>query len=498
MFRRCLTAGNFCKYGIKHTFMCRIWSNLSILVLSISISTFGQGNKISIEAQEFDYQLLRGALEEAHPGLYRYTSREKMDSLFDACEEGLHTPVTRREFYISLLPLVDHIQCGHTKLMTPDRSGYPYYFNTDRLFPLKLFIDRDRAYVIESYRDVPGIDKGDEVISIEGEAIPVIIKRLLEGIFSDGENMTFKYYELNRYFSAYYADIIQNEDVSAKEGFSIEILREGEPIEVRLDPATLEQVQAHENGTEGSGSFSLSFIENATAILTIPNFWNPEEGPGFKKFLKQSFTEINRRNTEHLIIDIRNNEGGKEVFGSLLLSYLMDHKFPYYDHLEINRKKRFSFSQYASVPLAYRFIKALFTKSDSGKYIWNGHKNCGLQQFRKNNYKGKVYILMNGGSFSVATEFASELQSLNRALFIGEESGGGYYGNTSGFFAVVILPHSNLELGIPLMGFYSKVKPALHNNRGIFPDFEIRPTVSGIINKRDEVLDYTLSFINKQ
>ena len=477
--------------------MYKIRFKFSILILSISCSTFGQGSSIPIEDQEFDFQLFRGALEEAHPGLYRYTSKEKMDSLFDAYEEGLHTPVTRREFYKSLLPLVDNIQCGHTKLMTVDRSGYPYYFNKERLFPLKLFIDKDRAYVVDYYRSVSGVDKGAEVISIEGEAMPVIIIKLLGGIFSDGENMTFKYYELNRYFSAYYADIIQNEDVSAEEGFSIEIMKDDQPFEIQLDPATIEQVQALENSIEGSGSFTLSFIENATAILTIPYFWNPEKGAGFKKFMKQSFREINKRNTEHLIIDIRNNEGGKEVFGSLLLSYLMDQKFPYYDHLEITQKKRFSFSQYASVPLAYRFIKVLFSKTDSGMYIWSGHKNCGLQKFRKNNYKGKVYVLINGGSFSVATEFASELQSLGRGLFIGEETGGGYYGNTSGFFAVVNLPHSNLELGNPLMGFYSKVKPVLQSNRGVFPDFEFRPTVSGVMNKRDEVMDYTLSLINK-
>jgi len=477
--------------------MYRIWSIFCILFLCISCRTFGQGSSISIEDQEYDYHLLRSALEEAHPGLYRYTSRERMDSLFDAFEDGLVTPATRREFYKSLLPLVDNIQCGHTKLMTPDRSGYPYYFNTERLFPLKLFIDRDRAYVVDYFTSVPGIEKGAEIISIEGEAIPVIIKRLLEGIFSDGENRTFKYYELNRYFSAYYADIIQDEKASAGEGFSIGILKDGEPFEIKIGPATLEQVQAHESSAEGSGSFALSFLENNIAVLTIPYFWNPEKGPGFKKFLKRSFREINNRKTEHLIIDIRNNEGGKEVFGSLLLSYLKDQKFPYYDHLEITRKKRYSFSQYASVPFSFRFLKVIFSKSDSGMYVWRGHKNCGLQKFRKNNYKGKVYALINGGSFSVATEFASELHSLDRALFVGVESGGGYYGNTSGFFAVVILPHSNLELGIPLMGFYSKVQPAMHSNRGVFPDLEISPTISGILNNRDEVMDYTLSLINK-
>jgi C-terminal processing protease CtpA/Prc len=211
--------------------------------------------------------------------------------------------------------------------------------------------------------------------------------------------------------------------------------------------------------------------------------------------LSESFREINERNTEHLIIDLRNNEGGKEVYGSLLLSYLMDQEFPYYDYLDISQKKRFSFSEYASVPLAFKFLKTLFKQTDSGGYEWRGHKNCGLQKPAKNNYQGNVYVLINGGSYSVATEFASVLKSLHRAVFIGEETGGGYYGNTSGFFAIVKLPHSDLELGIPLVGFYSKVQPTQYENRGVFPDYEIRPSVSGVLSKKDEVLDYALKIV---
>lgn len=467
---------------------------LVILTLCLIQNVCGQDNRIPEQDLIFDYHLFRNALEEAHPGLYRYATKEKLDSLFTAGESKLDSPLTQREFYKILVPLVDEIQCGHTKLMPIERSGYPYYFHTNSLFPLKLFIDHDRAFVIDFYRIVPGVQKGDEVISINGMPMPAIIHELLGGVFSDGENMTLKYYELNRYFSAYYADFL-DEEYSGEKAFSAGIVKDGHTSELEIQPASLEQVLAIENAAEGAGFFKLSFKENATAVLTIPFFWNPEKGPGFKKFLSESFREINERNAEHLIIDLRNNEGGKEIYGSLLLSYLMDHEFPYYDYLGISKKKRFSFAEYASVPLAFKFLKMLFKQTDSGRYEWKGHKNCGLQKPAKNNYKGNVYVLINGGSFSVATEFASVLKSLNRAVFIGEETGGGYYGNTSGFFAVVKLPHSDLELGIPLIGFYSKVQPTLYKNRGVFPDYEIRPSVSGVLSKNDEVLEYALDLI---
>jgi hypothetical protein len=467
---------------------------LVILTLGLIQNVCGQDNRIPKQELIFDYHLFRNALEEAHPGLYRYVSKEKLDSLFTACESKLNAPLTQREFYKFLVPLVDEIQCGHTKLMPIERAGYPYYYHTNRLFPMKLFIDHDRAFVIDFYRIAPGVQKGDEVISINGKPMPEIIHELLGCVFSDGENMTLKYYELNRYFSAYYADFLDVED-SEEKAFSVGVLKDGHTSEKKIEAVSLEQVLATENAAEGAGIFNLSFEENATAILTIPFFWNPEKGPGFKKFLSESFGEINERNTEHLIIDLRNNEGGKEVYGSLLLSYLMDHEFPYYDYLEITQKKSFSFSEYASVPLAFKFLKMLFKQTDSGRYEWKGHKNCGPQKPAKNNYKGNVYVMINGGSFSVATEFASVVKSLNRAVFIGEETGGGYYGNTSGFFTVVKLPHSDLELGVPLIGFYSKVQPTQYENRGVFPDYEISPSVLGVLSKKDEVLDYVLDII---
>jgi len=463
----------------------------------VTTDSFGQDTVIPLEALKEDFHLFRTALEEAHPGLYRYASREHMDSLFNGYEEGLQDPATQRAFYQSLLPLVDAIQCGHTKWMPSERKGYPYFYFTDRLFPLKLFIENNRAFVIDFYGNVSGIDKGDEIISINGEEIPEIIHRLLSGIFSDGENSTLKYYELNRYFSAWYADMTPG-DVPPDRDFTVRILKHGEQSDVILEAATLEEVRAVEDKTEEAGSFRLSFDQHSTAVLTIPYFWNAESGPGFKKFLKQSFHEIAANNTENLIIDLRNNEGGKEIYGSLLLSYLMDTEFPYYDRLEIKQKKKFSFSQYASVPLAFKILRKLFKKSDSGMYVWYGHKNCGMQKPQKDSYSGKVYVLINGGSFSVSTEFASVLQSLDRAVFVGEETGGGYYGNNSGFFAVVILPHSKLELGIPLIGFYSKVQPVSYPNRGIFPDYEVSPSLNGVLNNSDEVLDYTRSLIDQQ
>jgi hypothetical protein len=67
-----------------------------------------------------DFRVLRKSLEEAHPGLYRQTSKGELDRLFSEAEQSLDRPLDVFEFYRVLAPLVASIRCGHTNLQPPD------------------------------------------------------------------------------------------------------------------------------------------------------------------------------------------------------------------------------------------------------------------------------------------------------------------------------------------------------------------------------------------
>jgi len=51
------------------------------------------------------------------------------------------------------------------------------------------------------------------------------------------------------------------------------------------------------------------------------------------EFFQESFGAIREAGTETLILDVRNNGGGADELGKLLLSYLLDKPFKYYDDL---------------------------------------------------------------------------------------------------------------------------------------------------------------------
>ncbi len=62
----------------------------------------------------------------------------------------------------------------------------------------------------------------------------------------------------------------------------------------------------------------------------------------------------------------------------------------------------------------------------------------------KKNFDGDLYVIINGCSFSAASILASNLKGLNRAVLVGEETGGTALGTVAGKMAAFRLPASKL------------------------------------------------------
>ncbi|NJO88376.1 MAG: hypothetical protein HC831_04950 [Chloroflexia bacterium] len=224
--------------------------------------------------------------------------------------------------------------------------------------------------------------------------------------------------------------------------------------------------------------------------MHIRVFYPTSENDHYEKFLKESFREIKTRGTEYLIIDLRNNEGGIDRWGAMLYAYLTDKKFRYYKELRLSGVK-FTTEPYLQKPRFFGILKLLVHKKD-GKYFWPHHKNLKVQKPRRETFNGKVYILVNGNSYSVTSEFAAIARSEKRALFFGQETGGTYEGNNSGTFAFVTLPNSRLTLAIPILAYYLDVHPENPLDRGILPDYYISPAQE---NGQDAEMDFVMEYI---
>ena len=96
---------------------------------------------------------------------------------------------------------------------------------------------------------------------------------------------------------------------------------------------------------------------------------------------------------------------------------------------------------------------------------------------------------MNGGSFSTTCEFLSTLHNHHRATFIGEEAAGGYYGNTSGPSAMLVLPNSRLRLPVRVMTYYMAIEGTEYGNRSIPADYPVSYTIDELVAGKDKEME---------
>ena len=125
----------------------------------------------------------------------------------------------------------------------------------------------------------------------------------------------------------------------------------------------------------------------------------------------------------------------------------------------------------------------------------------GLMAYKKNpknKFKGKIYVIISPVTYSGGSEFSNMMYSRGLATFIGQETGGGYFGNTSGYGQNLTLPTSKITIDIPALQFVMNVEPKLPFGSGVKPNYEVIPTINQHINNENVCLEYALKLIEKK
>ena len=117
-----------------------------------------------------------------------------------------------------------------------------------------------------------------------------------------------------------------------------------------------------------------------------------------------------------------------------------------------------------------------------------------LKKANATNFKGKIYVLINGGSFSASSIISSNLKGSKRATFVGEETGGAFNGTVAGKMPLIEMPNSKLNVRMGLMACIPVYKTDVEGH-GIYPDQEISPTLDDRIKGNDPEMNWILSDI---
>lgn len=438
-----------------------------------------------------DFEALRKALEEVHGGLYRFVSKTGMDKRFDEYYQKLNEPKTQLEFISILSEVLAEIRDGHAQLefdnLTNERIASAH------MLPLRLQIEGSKLIVM--FNDTPDnatVMPGMEIKSINGHTAADIITSFLKKTSGDGFIETGKLRRIERNFPRNYWLFVDQSS-----SFTVTIEQEGKIKEVVLDGILNADRMKNRAGnpvntmilrnTGPRENIVLHFlVKENTASLTIRSFQNED----FKSTLDSLFLVLQEKKPTALILDLRGNSGGVDEFGAYLVSQFTAKPFRYFDRIHLKSIDP-SFTTWK--PQTYEDLKNGTVPDPSGGFLVTAslHSGVGEQAPAKNPFTGRLFVLINGGSFSTTADVAAVLRDMKRAIFIGEECGGTAEGNISGLNAKVTLPHSKLSTKIQMYEYWNAVAPKL-TGRGTLPDYEVEARIADLLEGVDACMNKAL------
>lgn len=475
-----------------------LFRSVSVFLLLLLSLTLGAQQPLSrttilpASGLQEDVKILRSAFEQLHPGLYRYNSRLQMDAAFDRLEMDFAKDQTLEAAFLRLSAFTAGIRCGHT---------YPSFFNQSDAVTAALFQRTDRLpffyhwvqgqmIVMRDFTPDHHLPPGTIIQSTDGIAAGEILQRLLPLVRTDGAN------------DAKRIDLLQVQGTDTYEAadillpmvfpnwttpFNLVVRTPGRKKTSRLTEQAVSFEERKREGASvrvdpksGDPLFTLRYLPGGEALLTMPT-WVMYQGKwDWRIWLNGALDEIVARKSPALIIDLRGNEGGDDV-GQVILDRLPRSGSAPAPYERLVRYRR--------IPAELNPFLTTWDKSfkDWGdravelpepwptappvsylRQIGDDEKPGAPAGLAPALYKGEVFVLTDAANSSATYGFARIVQMEHLGKLVGQPTGGNKRGTNGGAFFFVRLPHSGLEVDLPLIGYFpASVEP----DQGLQPDF---------------------------
>lgn len=426
-----------------------------------------------------DLVYLHDALQKEHPGLYLYSSKARIDAFFDSLSQQLPEQLDDWAFYDGVASFSRLLGDGHT-LFFPNAATLAYHNEHSLFFPFKIYWDGQRMYVHFNYHETDLIPNGSEILFINGHPPARIVQHCTDRMMRDGHSDSYPVWILNQWFNEYYSYFYGH-----PERFDIMYRKpDGSDGQTTVPALSKETIFANRQKRYPGRAFSRSYdvspgqgirlqtdTAQGMAVLSIRDFerdiLKKNYRQHFKRSIRRCFRALRHSGAQTLVLDLRDNQGGEIKYGIYLLSWLMREPFRVLEG-------------YASVAQADAETDAMRMRAGRGPGL-------GLHRPRARAFRGEVYLLINGGSFSNSGIVASALQHYRRATIVGEESGGNPF-LLSGDPRDMVLPHSGLQVSLSTKRYVIR-EPARNTGHGIVPDHPAKPNIKGLLRGVDEGME---------
>jgi hypothetical protein len=447
--------------------------------------------KYSADELRQDFTILRGAMEANHPSLYWYATKDSINNYFNETFDSISDSMTEFEFRRKVSYVVSKIHDGHSAVRFSRRYTNATAKAQLPVFPLAIKTWDDSLVVLSSaFRGDSVLTRGTIILSIDNRPAKEMLDSMFQLISTDGYSNNFKSQVISFNFGSHYKnafgldslhtirflDSNRNERTVVARNYDPKAdtasRRGRRPITQVIVP-TRKQIKEAQRLNRRS---MLIDTPLSTAYIRVATFSSGK----LKQFFRKSFRTIKKDGIKNVVFDLRENGGGNIMNSTRLSQYLVDKPFKLADTVAAISRK-FRYGQYIRPSLAYK-ISMFFTsnrKRSDGRYHFAYFENHTFRPKTRFHFNGDIYLIQGGYSFSATTLFIHSLKGQKNVTIIGEETGGGSYGNSAVHLPQVILPNTKVRIVLPIYRLVMDAsKPK--TGRGIFPDLEVKPSSAAI------------------
>ena len=478
-----------------------------------------------------DLALLRRALTEVHPGLLRYGTKAELEARFDALAEHWKTPRSLRVAYLALSELLASFRCGHT---------YANFFNQSDAVRAALFdsapclpfafrwIDGEMI-VTRSASKEARLSPGVRILSIDGRPCAELRTRLLRLARADGGNDAKRlallsvsgeepYETFDVFFPLLFPPAIPSsfrlecEDLA---GARFQVVAPS-MLATQRNALLAERASSTPKSLDAFTLAGWATSEPAphVALLRMDTWVAYKTDADWRAELDAFVDRIVAAETQHLIVDLRRNEGGNDC-GSALLARLIEKPLTLPStarHVRCARTPEElnafldtwddTFRNWGEFARPVERAPALL--GEAGAFFRlrrdaSDDPGAQLAPSERPRLRAKLWVLVGPTNSSATFQFASAVQGAKLGVLVGAPTGGNQRGINGGAFFFLRLPRTGLEVDLPLIAY----TPCDAQGReidgvpdaGLTPDIVVRTTRAEIAADADPELRAVLAAI---
>lgn len=456
-----------------------------------------------------DFNVLKTITCEIAPSL---TAEEKQELYIQFDKEAkvlIGKSMSVIEFFNFLIS--NHTQTkfdGHGSLSIPNDIMVSLLGDKKVLFPIPISIINEQFVVNTEMAEIPF---GSVIKEVNGVPVSRIINQFIH------DNSTFQLRTLERSF-----DLLYFIKYGAPKSFGIKFQYPGtselqeinlSPLDVQMRTKVYDKAIYPLNREKLANTVNHAFDKSTeTYVIQLNSFnWKEERFENdyrvFQEKFDELFNDIKKQKAKNLIIDLRFNMGGNSFIPGLFYSYIAlgdfreeiyvrvsDFDFPHREYIskidgdDVNQRQIGEIIEYS---------KKVFTKKDG--YFEFTPVNATIHPNKKS-FKGDVYVLVGGRTFSASAYFAALFKQGKRGKMIGEKVGGSHHNVTAGKLIQYTLPNSKIEVVLPI-GIIKYAKELEMNipEKNIIPDIPVGENLKyeSFLKKEDWDLGEAIKLIGK-